>query len=1091
MMKMTLLCTLLAPLAGGAAQVSLLLKDGWHVEGPTLVREAGEILTLERLGEVSGEVWREVDVSGQEGQKFALRFEAAVSGGVTPWFEVRSLDGERSFVAGGTKMVATDLLTEHNRFGWYYDFRYGWPVNPDLPHLFRQEWQQVGGIFTVPEGVRRVAVRLRPRPVKYGLIDRRPQAPRHGEVRIRNLRLEPVQEVAMETAVWEKEQLDQDSFLYLSVVHNREQMALSRVQWTLWRLRRLAQDHGMPTAAAEWEALQSRLDQQRGALEGLAHYFHKRFADERNQLNLEAQLRKYPGSGGGALIDIGGQLPYYLSLHIQDLVDAGFELRSAAADALAAETRALEKAVADAQARLYPQLKAVEAPELAALSYLDKPAVLPADGKAPAILYATGNTVSPLRIYKELGVDLFSKNYPVSTFDETGLKEDPHLPAILERYGMRQISCLFTPVHGLFAVSEGFLKEHQGRWREFLRENEPGVAAIHARDFKTGKRDVLKVSMDEFTPEPGKAYILPINPLSPQGRRILEERMDLIRQHTHNPANQKVLAALELSAEPTGLIGVVTEPHTRAAYLKFLAKEAGDLEVLNAAYGTRLASLEALVDTPDKELPERLRAQRQRWERSFRVLGDAEVYHHLQARAGLPEMAFLHRNNDLYFSDQALERAQLKDSYVNYHAAWDRVYGYDMARALGRDHITGEDHPGLPTGLKDRHTASLAAANLLKSIWGYAKWGTKVIQLWRPYREVAYHSVTTADSAYTLLNPNWSFLPVMKDYTRRLGALLDAEVAPRRVAYLQLEGQGHVTWYVPSVYTTNQFLRRQQVPYAYLFEESLKQGKASLDDYDVLFVPPSLFVSQEMQERLLAWVEAGGKLVLFGPLGLHDERSLPSSWLMDRAFGPAKYRLVGEADQIRRPNQEGIWMIHWLREQAAHVQATPIAGADFPLPAPKAPLFEKRWNDFKDVTRIPATEKVDPAWMSDTLYTATVGKGKVILIPRELLPNAYGPALEAALGDLTSAQWAEADAPSFDVMRRRMGPDGAEFLIVQNEDEWQGRRTARISLSGAVEAVEDVSDLSHAVPVSTVEKAGSKVFSVTLEPGEIATFRLR
>ncbi len=1070
---------------------------GWQVNEAALVTPgnaaSGGSLLLRRAETISGSIHCELDTHAYHGRQLAVTFEAKVDGGVKPWFEVRSLDGKLSKVARGLKMEPTDLLGELDRFGWYYDHRYGWPVNSDLPHLFRSDWQQIGAIITIPEGVNRISLHIEPRPAKYGLIDRRPNAARTGQVEIRHPKVTPVEVTTATTSPWESEHPDTQSFFYLSYFYNQQQITLTSLQMRLWQLERWADQARQPEMADRLASHRKTLATQRTALSGLSHYYHQRFPSEIAKLDLSQQMKRYPApKASGELIDIGGLRPYYLSLYIQDLVDGGFQLPSPAALEIQATTQQLAAALDEAKTQLLATLGAKESPELATLSYADQPAALTPSGKTPAILYATGNTSSPLRIYRDLNVDLFSKNYPVSTFNDKGLLEDPSLPAVLQRYGLRQISCLFTPVHGLFAVSDDFLAAHKGRWREFLREEVPGVAAIHARDPKTGLRDVLKLNLDTFEPEPGKLYILPINPLSPEGKEILQDRMKMIGQHIRNPDNRDTLTAVELSAEPTLIVGITSEPHTRAAFLDYLKEEAGSLETINRDYGTTLASYEALLDAEKVALPEALQMQRERWERAFRILKDAEIYHDLQSQGGLKETSVLHRNNDLYFSDFAWERASLKDDYVNYHAGWDRVYGYDLGRMLGKDHITGEDHPALPTGLKERHTLQQAFPNFLKALWGYAAWGTKAIQLWRPYREEAFHSIATFGSDYTLINENWTALPWMKEYTRAMGKVLDGEVLARQTAYLQLDQQSHITWYMPGIYTTNQFLRRAQIPYGYLFERALLEKKDSLNNYRFIIVPPSLFVSQAIQENLLQWVQEGGTLLLFGPMGLHDEHSRPSSWFMDHVFGPARYRLVGTAEQLRRPQQEGLWTIEWKEGQPAHVQSLPVP-EELPLPPLEGALFEKKWNSFDHVVRLANRNEMDNDLLVENLVVAPSGKGKVIMVPRELLPNTYRDVLAETLGDLSSLSACHLSEPGFNsILRKAKGETGSEvYLMIQNEDEWQGRRSASVSLSGHYGIVEEIGDLRHAVPVATTHQNGRLRFEVSLQPGEIATFRLR
>lgn len=82
---------------------------------------------------------------------------------------------------------------------------------------------------------------------------------------------------------------------------------------------------------------------------------------------------------------------------------------------------------------------------------------------------------------------------------------------------------------------------------------------------------------------------------------------------------------------------------------------------------------------------------------------------------------------------------------------------------------------------------------------------------------------------------------------------------------------------------------------------------------------------------------------------------------------------------------------------------------------------------------------------------------------------------------------------NFSVMQRRAkgGPSFEEYVMVQNEDEWQGRRSVTVTLPGTYAQIHDISDLQHAVPVVSTATGGKTSFDLSLEPGEIATIRLR
>ena len=72
----------------------------------------------------------------------------------------------------------------------------------------------------------------------------------------------------------------------------------------------------------------------------------------------------------------------------------------------------------------------------------------------------------------------------------------------------------------------------------------------------------------------------------------------------------------------------------------------------------------------------------------------------------------------------------------------------------------------------------------------------------------------------------------------------------------------------------NKLLAPENVAHDYLPEEMVLDGKGTLNDYTVLFLPYAPYMSQEMSRRLVAWVQKGGTLIALGPFSLKNEFGL-------------------------------------------------------------------------------------------------------------------------------------------------------------------------------------------------------------------------
>jgi hypothetical protein len=110
----------------------------------------------------------------------------------------------------------------------------------------------------------------------------------------------------------------------------------------------------------------------------------------------------------------------------------------------------------------------------------------------------------------------------------------------------------------------------------------------------------------------------------------------------------------------------------------------------------------------------------------------------------------------------------------------------------------------------------------------------------------------------------------------------------------------------------------------YVPEEYLVDGRAKLADFDVLVLPTAVYLSDDIQSRIVKWQQDGRRLlVAVGPCGLKDELGFPSRKLLDTVFG------VGRVPSIQeRPTKEfGSWRWHFESSAPAALTAK-LAGSE-------------------------------------------------------------------------------------------------------------------------------------------------------------------
>jgi len=309
-------------------------------------------------------------------------------------------------------------------------------------------------------------------------------------------------------------------------------------------------------------------------------------------------------------------------------------------------------------------------------------------------------------------------------------------------------------------------------------------------------------------------------------------------------------------------------------------------------------------------------------------------------------------------------------------------------------------------------------------------------------------------------------------------------VTPRTVIF-QCEAQRHVSWYLPSIYSTVSYLKARNIDYGYSFEGALRDGRDQLSNYRLIFMPPSLFVSEQLQRQFLDWVEKGGTLVTFGPFGLYDEYANDSQVLMDAVFGESRYHLIGDYENLR--NYDGLYLT--LFEKG--VRELPVCEVR-PLPEGNERVYEKLFNDPRMIRGFQFDAAKRKLW-GEKICTAEYGKGRVVLVAREYLPSEYASVLaEAAQISVedVSAAWANEDG--FEIMTRIHRDEEADpspYVFIQNRDEWQGLRETVVSVRGAYREAHDVG-IDGRFPVTTRSQGHVTSFSVRLFPGEIAVIKL-
>ncbi len=358
---------------------------------------------------------------------------------------------------------------------------------------------------------------------------------------------------------------------------------------------------------------------------------------------------------------------------------------------------------------------------------------------------------------------------------------------------------------------------------------------------------------------------------------------------------------------------------------------------------------------------------------------------------------------------------------TQYENFWGCQEDYDrMGEELPRRHGT------------QRYIFRLTVWDRFLQVWWYAyTTGTYLTQYDGNYFDPTY--------ALTTIRYRCGAMPVCFDKFRRLQrALLESQVVPSRIGVLSPSAAMRNNFPYHATQSETRSLFRQLFPrnmlYEHVPEEYFLDGRTKLDDFDVLILPCAVYLAEPLEDRILAWLRGGPRLlVLCGPAGVYDELGLPSGRLMKAVFGqpPPQLQLVGPKQEQWAVDPARPGLVDWRRvgESRAALVRQPFGALE----------------------REPETL-------------------------RELISQIERRAPRAAADE----------GDRFEMVLREEGD--VRYLCVINPDlDEPGEGTVRVR--GTYASVVDL-DYERGFPISAATKDGATTFPLRLAPGEATIIRL-
>ncbi|NOZ21405.1 MAG: hypothetical protein GXP25_09990 [Planctomycetes bacterium] len=525
-----------------------------------------------------------------------------------------------------------------------------------------------------------------------------------------------------------------------------------------------------------------------------------------------------------------------------------------------------------------------------------KPIVITPDGRPNQIVIGTRSRMSHFELENPLTIN---KLHSVSAQYDMGKMDDPN-----KKYGfdvtlmlwqrLKDLGAEQASVATAFAVHDD---QMMPKWFAKKLEEDPDVLLIGS--------DGAKATVD-----PKRKTVAPLNTWHPAVRDMT---INLATQLGEAMRDQKQFLWYVFQAENIGPYfsvdrGVRSKGYNKSAlpdFYTWLEERYGTIAELNRQWKTKYTSFEEIKPPEDLcictewERPHPLGYEFQSWRNRRHVEWLKLIYDSLKKAD--PTKPIMASSSCLL---RSLDGSELFDTVdiMGYHTSapvfgLGRTYVYSLNRFAKKQLGQYECFWGIQEDRPRMAEEKVQRCAMMKYIYRLTTWGMH-IQIW-------WYSYTTAD--YLLkYNGNWfdpvydlttlryctAALPVGKEKVKRLEEVfLNSEIVPSRVAILQ-----PVTSMLYQKYARGESFLEMQELHAALFgrndlyelipETYFLDGRASLDNFDVVILPYAPYFPDKLSNLLRTWVKKGGTLISTGPFGLYDKFGFDDAALWKEAFGP-------------------------------------------------------------------------------------------------------------------------------------------------------------------------------------------------------------
>lgn len=400
-------------------------------------------------------------------------------------------------------------------------------------------------------------------------------------------------------------------------------------------------------------------------------------------------------------------------------------------------------------------------------------------------------------------------------------------------------------------------------------------------------------------------------------------------------------------------------PHATAAFRAWLAAEYGTVATLNEAWGADYASFEAIQQPDDRYVnPDRaitpLVAEFERFIEDGYLDYLNLIYDSL--KAGDPNKPVASRHSGLLTSINGARAFEHCD-VLTYHSRAPRMQVMNLyLNSLSRYNDNKplgylEDFWGVQQEADRVTEERVQRRGLEKHVSRTFAWGRALQMKWYAYTSGAYlhtYQGNWFDPRYDVLTMRYCApaLKVALDRARNLDRVITHSTIPQfRVCVWQpsasMRNQARHGLSANEIIGLHGTIFPAGFAYELVPEEYFADGRASLGDFDVVFLPAAEYLSEEHQQRLIDYVRGGGTLIAIEPPGISDELARPSGTLLREVFGVEAVSFDAESAQWSYESarlSDSPFALAEAGEGRAHLTATTLMRALGDDPGPDALL---------------------------------------------------------------------------------------------------------------------------------------------------------